>query len=93
MGVSTVFSSLAQVVPGWEMALVGAQGIPPAQAGAVRTVVIPPGLAYGDRGEGRLFGRAQNRRVPPGQSVAITFAYKGLAFWCFPVCGDPSARV
>lgn len=62
------------------MALVGARGIPPAQAGAVRTVVIPPGLAYGDRGEGCLFGRAQNCRVPPGQSVAITFAYKGLAF-------------
>lgn len=76
----TDIPSLAQVVPGWEMALVGARGILPAQAGAVRTVVIPPALAYGDQGEGCLFGRAQNCRVPPGQSVAITFAYKGLAF-------------
>lgn len=69
-----------QVVPGWELALMGTPELPAAQAGAVRTVVIPPALAYGDRGEGCLFGRSQNCRVPPGQSVAITFAYEGLAF-------------
>jgi len=68
-------------VPGWETALVGAAaGPPPVQAGGMRTVVIPPHLAYGERGEGCLFGRAQNCRVPPGASVAITFAYEGLAF-------------
>ena len=63
------------------MALVGGEaGMPAVQAGSVRTVVIPPRLAFGERGEGCLFGRAQNCRVPPGASVAITFAYEGLAF-------------
>ncbi len=37
-----------QVVPGWELAVLGADGVPPIKEGGIRTVRIPPELAYGE---------------------------------------------
>lgn len=37
----------AQVVPGWELAVLGGQGVPAVKEGGIRSVTIPPELAYG----------------------------------------------
>ncbi len=59
--------------------MVGGDGIPAVREGGLRTVRIPPELAYKD-GDGCLFGRVESCRVPPDAAVTITFKYKGLGY-------------
>ncbi|CAK0783232.1 hypothetical protein CVIRNUC_006431 [Coccomyxa viridis] len=45
-----------QVIPGWDVGILGdpEQSIPPMKEGGKRTLIIPPELAYGDRGAGGI---------------------------------------
>lgn len=45
-----------EVIPGWEQGILGDDGTGPLQVGSRRVLVIPPGLAYGDRGAGAAIG-------------------------------------
>ena len=69
-----------QVIPGWELAILGTDDLPAMRPGGIRTVVIPPDLAYGERGDGCLFGLDDSCRVPPASAVQITFRYRGLGY-------------
>ncbi|PSC68033.1 peptidyl-prolyl cis-trans isomerase chloroplastic [Micractinium conductrix] len=69
-----------EVVPGWELAVLGGQGVPAVKEGGIRSVTIPPELAYGQDGYSCLYGLSTSCRVPPGSAVEITFEYKGLGY-------------
>ena len=49
---SHVSSARAQVISGWDLTILGAQAMPPMRVGGLRTVMLPPSLAYGSRGAG-----------------------------------------
>lgn len=70
-----------EVVPGWELAVLGTDGVPPIKEGGIRTVRIPPELAYGEDGYSCLYGLSTSCRVPPSSSVVITFDFKGLGYF------------
>ncbi|KAL4436581.1 hypothetical protein ABPG75_003720 [Micractinium tetrahymenae] len=69
-----------EVVPGWELAVLGGEGVPPIKEGGIRTVRIPPELAYGEDGYSCLYGLSTSCRVPPKSSVQITFTFQGLGY-------------
>lgn len=69
-----------QVVPGWELGILGSEGVPAVKEGGLRTLLIPPELAYGKKGEGCLFGLDDSCRIPPDSPVEITFKYNGLGY-------------
>ncbi|KAK9830059.1 hypothetical protein WJX72_009477 [[Myrmecia] bisecta] len=70
-----------EVVPGWEAAILGKDGMPPIKEGGLRTVVIPAEMAFGAKGEGCLFGLDEKCRVPPNAAIEITFEYLGLGYY------------
>lgn len=45
-----------EVIPGWERGILGDDGTQPLRLGSRRVLVIPPDLAYGDRGAGAAIG-------------------------------------
>lgn len=71
----------SEVIPGWEQGLLGCgPELPPIKAGGTRTLLVPPELAYGEQGDGCLFGRPESCRVPGNSPVEITFRYQGLGY-------------
>lgn len=54
--------------------------MPPIKKGGVRTVRVPPALAYGEGGDGCLFGLDEKCRVPPGSDVEISFKFYGTNY-------------
>ncbi|GBF91829.1 peptidyl-prolyl cis-trans isomerase chloroplastic [Raphidocelis subcapitata] len=70
-----------QVMSGFDLAILGDGGaMGPIKEGGVRTVLLPPRLAYGERGDQCLFGRDKSCRVPPNSEVELTFRYNGLGY-------------
>eukprot|EP01025_Chloroclados_australasicus_P064322 TRINITY_DN8580_c3_g1_i7.p1 TRINITY_DN8580_c3_g1~~TRINITY_DN8580_c3_g1_i7.p1 ORF type:complete len:184 (-),score=7.68 TRINITY_DN8580_c3_g1_i7:205-756(-) len=69
-----------EVIPGWELAILGNENIPPIKQGGTRTVLIPPELAYNKEGYLCLFGRDRNCMVPPDTPVEITFKFVGYGY-------------
>lgn len=69
-----------QAIPGWELAILGDADVPAIKEGGSRTVLIPPELAYGEEGDGCLYGLSSSCRIPPNSPVEITFRYKGLGY-------------
>jgi peptidylprolyl isomerase len=56
------------------------EGLPAIAKGGVRTLLIPPELAFGEAGDGCLFGRSESCRIPPNSPVEITFRYSGTTY-------------
>ena len=60
-----------QVIRGWDLGILGTEGIPPMKPGGKRRLVIPPELAYGSRGAG-------GGRIPPNAVLIFDVEYLGL---------------
>lgn len=59
-----------QVMSGFDLAILGdGDAMPPIKEGGVRTVVLPPALAYGAAGDGCLYGLEGSCRIPPNSEV------------------------
>jgi peptidylprolyl isomerase len=69
-----------QIVEGWTRGILGGGGMPAVQKGGVRTIRVPPELAFGERGDGCAFGLADSCQVPPNTPVEITFKYLGFKY-------------
>lgn len=70
-----------QVVQGFDLAILGdGYQMPPVKEGGVRTVVLPPSLAFGEKGDGCLYGLEGSCRIPPNSEVEIAFRYLGLGY-------------
>ena len=55
---------------GFQLAILGDGGaMPPVREGGVRTVVLPAALAYGEKGDGCLYGLDSSCRIPPNSEV------------------------
>lgn len=59
-----------EVIKGWDMGILGTEGIPPMKAGGKRRLVIPPEYAYGSRGAGRGL-------IPPNATLIFDVEYLG----------------
>eukprot|EP01025_Chloroclados_australasicus_P046331 TRINITY_DN51129_c0_g1_i2.p1 TRINITY_DN51129_c0_g1~~TRINITY_DN51129_c0_g1_i2.p1 ORF type:complete len:250 (-),score=20.31 TRINITY_DN51129_c0_g1_i2:7-699(-) len=69
------------IIEGWTRGILGTgDELPAVQRGGIRTIRIPAELAFGELGDGCMFGRAQNCQVPPKCPVQITFQYFGRKF-------------
>ena len=70
--------TLLQIVQGWTRAILGGEGLPAVERGGIRTIRIPPSLAFGARGNACIFGLETKCLVPPNSPVDITFEYLGF---------------
>ncbi|GMH35124.1 hypothetical protein BSKO_02992 [Bryopsis sp. KO-2023] len=61
-----------QVIQGWDMGILGTEGIPPMKEGGKRKLRIPADLAYGERGAG-------GGLIPPGATLIFDVEYLGKA--------------
>lgn len=60
-----------RVIKGWDLGILGTDGIPPMKSGGKRRLVIPPELAYGSRGAGRGV-------IPPNATLIFDVEFLGL---------------
>ena len=65
---------------GWELSILGGEGLPPMRAGGRRIVRIPPSLAYGAGGHLCKRGVKTACEVPPNTVVQIETVLIGRAF-------------
>jgi hypothetical protein len=65
---------------GFDVAVLGdGAGMPPVREGGVRTVVLPPALAYGPRGDGCLYGLDGSCRIPPDSEASrVSYCTAGV---------------
>ncbi|CAD7698462.1 unnamed protein product [Ostreobium quekettii] len=63
---------VGQVIKGWDMGILGAEGIPPMRPGGLRKLKIPAELAYGSKDVG-------NGLIPPNSVLVFDVEYVGLA--------------
>ncbi|PRW32874.1 FKBP-type peptidyl-prolyl cis-trans isomerase [Chlorella sorokiniana] len=61
---------VGQVIKGWDQGILGAEGIPAMKPGGKRRLVIPPELAYGQRGAGGV--------IPPNATLVFDVEYLGV---------------
>lgn len=68
------------IMHGWELSILGGEGLPPMRAGGRRVVRLPPSLAYG--AEGHLCKRNIKTacEVPPNTAVQIETVLLGRAY-------------
>ncbi|CAI6002370.1 unnamed protein product [Closterium sp. NIES-64] len=65
-----------EVIKGWDLGIVGGEGIPPMRAGGKRTLRIPASLAYGARGAGCRGGSCI---IPPNSDLLFDVEFVGKA--------------
>jgi len=59
-----------QVISGWDLGILGdGSELPPMRAGGIRKLVLPPNLAYGERGAGGV--------IPPNATLYFDIEYLG----------------
>lgn len=58
-----------EVIQGWDLGILGGEGIPPMKEGGKRLLIIPSALAYGERGAGGV--------IPPGATLEFEVALLG----------------
>eukprot|EP01024_Parvocaulis_polyphysoides_P044388 TRINITY_DN4089_c1_g6_i1.p1 TRINITY_DN4089_c1_g6~~TRINITY_DN4089_c1_g6_i1.p1 ORF type:complete len:193 (-),score=25.63 TRINITY_DN4089_c1_g6_i1:383-961(-) len=61
---------VGQVIKGWDMGILGDDDLPPMKAGGKRRLLIPSGLAYGERGAG-------GGLIPPNAALIFDVEYLG----------------
>eukprot|EP00210_Caulerpa_lentillifera_P007978 g7617.t1 len=59
-----------EVIKGWDLGILGTDGIPPMKAGGKRRLVIPPELGYGEKGAGRGI-------IPPNATLIFDVEFLG----------------
>jgi hypothetical protein len=62
---------------GFDLAILGDGTMPPMMEGGIRTVVLPPAMAFGEAGDGCLYGLADSCRIPPNSDVSLPIAPVG----------------
>lgn len=65
-----------EVIKGWDMGILGADGVPPMLAGGKRTLRLPPELGYGMRGAGCKGGSCI---IPPDSVLLFDVEFVGKA--------------
>lgn len=58
------------MIQGWDLGILGTEGVPPMKAGGKRQLMIPPELAYGSRGAG-------GGVIPPNATLIFEVEYLG----------------
>ena len=75
--ISAKKDALLQIFEGWTRALLGGGSLPAVEKGGIRTIRVPPELAFGQLGNACIFGLPDKCLVPPNSPVDITFEYLG----------------
>lgn len=65
-----------EVIKGWDLGILGGDGVPPMLAGGKRTLKIPPQLGYGTRGAGCKGGSCI---IPPDSVLLFDVEFIGKA--------------
>ena len=65
---------------GWELSILGGDGLPPMRAGGRRIVRLPPALAYGSEGHLCRRGNKAACEVPPDTPIQIETVLLGRAY-------------
>jgi peptidylprolyl isomerase len=66
-----------EVISGWDLTILGAEAMPPMRVGGMRTVMLPPALAYGTRGAGcRPNGTCV---IPPNSGLTFVIGLTNVA--------------
>lgn len=60
-----------EVIKGWDLGILGGEGILAMKAGGKRRLIVPPELGYGSRGAGGI--------IPPNATLVFDVEYLGLA--------------
>jgi len=60
-----------EVIKGWDLGILGGEGVPPMNAGGKRRLIIPAELGYGQRGAGGV--------IPPNATLVFDVEYLGKA--------------
>lgn len=68
---SDSFLPCVQVIRGWDIGILGSEGMPAMKAGGKRRLIIPPELGYGKRGAGGV--------IPPNAVLKFDVEYLGPA--------------
>ncbi len=68
-------SHLTQVIQGWDLGILGGEGMPAMRIGGTRTLRIPANLAYGTRGAGC---RGTTCIIPPNASLDFVVELKAI---------------
>ncbi|XVF75516.1 hypothetical protein PTKIN_Ptkin13bG0194000 [Pterospermum kingtungense] len=67
---------VGEVIKGWDLGILGADGVPPMLAGGKRTLRLPPELGYGMRGAGCRGGSCI---IPPDSVLLFDVEFIGKA--------------
>ncbi|GBG67225.1 hypothetical protein CBR_g84888 [Chara braunii] len=70
---------VGEVIKGWDVGILGTDDLPAMLPGGRRTLVIPPGLGYGERGAGCRGVTPDTCIIPPNSTLIFDVDYIGAA--------------
>ena len=72
-------AAMLQVVSGWEIGILGDKEVPAIKEGGLRTLLIPPELAYGMKGDECYWRRVQGQLAGlPSQDLLPVLRLHGM---------------